>query len=328
MYPTDRSERVAPALDPHPGRELSSPEDADGEPTGMVGTSKILRLVLRRRNDAQTQPHQSATSPRGALEVEEPALALRAAGIAAQPPVGAEHAVTRNDDEHRVGPEGLSGVAPALRTVEGGRDVGVVDRLAVGQIRDGPEHAVVSELEGEQVNRQIEAPAGALEVLVKLAADVLEAIVGLLELDSGVGGERAQHRLGSLAVERQTDEAALATDREHHAQRGVEGRVGEASGDGGRHPRELSAGRVGQRALELDAFGARPFEQHVDPLDVELVVGRVQSTGDVGKDVVQAPAGEAAEVVMLPVDLALVAQRPARPNIRRSRAPTSSPSVL
>src|SRR2546423_9015963 len=112
--------------------------------------------------------------PQRALDAEQQALPVRAAGVAAEVAAGADDAMARDDDRDRVRAEGVAGGAGGAVAAGPGRHFAVGAQLAerdsVRRLQDAPGEAV-----GEgPVDADVEATAAALEVLVELAPDLVE----------------------------------------------------------------------------------------------------------------------------------------------------------
>ena len=107
-----------------------------------------------------------------ALDREQQALALQAAGVAAQAAGAGEHAVARDDDRDRVGAQRAAGGAKGGRRAGGDRHVLVRARGAERDPRALLQHAAAKALARQRpVQRQVEVLAAPVEVLVELAAD-------------------------------------------------------------------------------------------------------------------------------------------------------------
>ena len=80
-----------------------------------------------------------------ALHGQQPLFEGKAAAKAAKAPVGADHAVTGDDDSHRIGCHGRAHRPGSARTADGLGDLLVAARLAAG---DGPGGLPHGQLEG------------------------------------------------------------------------------------------------------------------------------------------------------------------------------------
>ncbi len=79
----------------------------------------------RRRGRGAARAAALAAGRDGALELEQPALALEASAVAAERAAAAQHAMAGDDDRDRVGAEGVAGRARAARAAGVGGDLAV-----------------------------------------------------------------------------------------------------------------------------------------------------------------------------------------------------------
>lgn len=145
------------------------------------------------------------------LQLEQQALALEAASIAGQAPVGPDDAVAGNDDRDRIAavgkPDRARGGGPAHTPCE----------LAVGRrlpVWDLPQRLPDAALEGRAANhkRDVECGALAVEVLGQLPAHVRERLVGRPPL-------RVDRCRGAALLHEQAAKGVAVADQEQLAYR-------------------------------------------------------------------------------------------------------------
>src|SRR5919199_1961286 len=109
------------------------------------------------------------------LQIQQEALALEPAGVAAEATAGPQDAVAGHDDRHRVGAQCVAGSPHRPRAPGASRHLEIAGRRPVGYPGRGLED-LAREAAGERpVDAKLEAPPSTLEVLVELAAGFVQA---------------------------------------------------------------------------------------------------------------------------------------------------------
>src|SRR5204863_1083216 len=141
-------------------------------------------------------PRPRASRSQGVLELEEEALHLRAATVVADLATRADHAVAWDDDRDRVQPQGAARGPVGARVPGALGGVAIGDHLAERHPRGLAEHpAVEARMDQLPIERHLEALPLAIEVLVELAAGVVEAGGVLEDSRREVLGELREHAL-------------------------------------------------------------------------------------------------------------------------------------
>jgi hypothetical protein len=173
------------------------------------------------------------------------ALALEAAGVAAEGAAAAQDAVAGDDDRDRVGAERVARGADRADVARGLGDAAVGARRAERDLCGRLEQAAGERAADErEVDRQREVVAAAVEVLVELAAHVVEARRCLEDARRQARGERFEHGV-EAAVELlvgQAGQAARGAGGDDAADGRVDLGVGDVEQARGRRPRDVEGG--------------------------------------------------------------------------------------
>src|SRR5712691_10275271 len=142
--------------------------------------------------------------------MEKPSLAFLVTTIAADRPAGVHDPVARDPELDRALAQGVAGRSTAARAPSGGGDVSVRHELAVGngggRLQDAATEPAACERE---VDRSLEDPAPAFEVLVDLPPNPGERARGRASDGSECLLETEEHRVGLIASERRRHDARL-----------------------------------------------------------------------------------------------------------------------
>lgn len=141
------------------------------------------------------------------------------------------------------------------------RDVAVGLHSAVRDLRGGPEHALREPVDQPPVERQVELPAAAVEVLVQLAPDVVEPAGHLEDTRRHLAGEHFEDLFDRVRVEFQLHESA----RSRREQEPPERRIGVTVRDVDELLRECAVGEAFRRVFR-GTLDVRPAAQR--PLDL------------------------------------------------------------
>jgi hypothetical protein len=170
---------------------------------------------------------------------EQEALDVEAAGVAGQPPVGADHAVARHDHRDRVRAERTARRPHRLDVAGGHRDLAVGLQPAVRDAGRMLQHLAAERASHHRpVQRQIEVLAPALEVLLELPPHQIQPRRRLQHPRRHLLGDLAQRRVRVLAVEHHPHQSLVRRNDGQLADRRVEVRVGNIDQALGLRPRQ------------------------------------------------------------------------------------------
>src|SRR5262245_14457337 len=195
-----------------PGRAGITPTVASRIATAALRVARRSTPPTRRAGLARTPPSTcrllageeiAGTGDRAPVTgfvLEQPALAVHAAAVAGETPVGADHAVAGNHDRHRVVVIREADGAGGLGLIHLARDVAVRAGLAERNARERAPHLEL-ELRAQHVERDLELAQCAEEVRLELLGDRLEVEQRRLPGRAGVGlGVGRDHALQAPAV--------------------------------------------------------------------------------------------------------------------------------
>ena len=145
----------------------------------------------------------------GALEFEQPALAVEAAGVAGERPVGADDSVARHEDADRIAAHRAAHAPREVAIAEALGEIAVRDCLAERDLAQHRPHRVL-ELIADRREREVEADASPGEVLVEFDAESGEQLVAArVDLDA----EGARGRRMPVPGEVEPDQPAVVEKR-------------------------------------------------------------------------------------------------------------------
>src|SRR5881394_67228 len=154
--------------------ELFSPMTTSAR---TISRTTMMMIAINMREELTGPPVCRGSNLERVLVLEQVALQLRTAAVVADVAPRPDDPVAWHDDRNRVGSESRPGRAERPRAAGALRRVGVRDHLAERHLGGGAQDsAVEARVAQAPVEREIEAIALALEVLVELSPRLVQAL--------------------------------------------------------------------------------------------------------------------------------------------------------
>src|SRR5436190_6832240 len=205
--------------------ELFSPTTTSAR---TISRTTMMMIAINMREELTGPPVCRGSNLERVLVLEQAALQLGTAPVVADVAARSDHAVTWHDDRNRVGPERRPRRPERPRAAGALRCVRVGDHLAErhlgGRAQDSAVEARVAQA---PVEREIEAIAFALEVLVELSPRLVQALWVGKDARRDVLGEMGENVVQALARQGQPHEPAVGCGHDDIADRGVHRRIGD-----------------------------------------------------------------------------------------------------